>query len=55
MDLNDLITRFSGTEENQKKAGLSTLFIAGNKLQTLFDNHIQEVSLKKFMLHSIVR
>ena len=26
----------------------SALFIAGNKLQTLFDNHIPEVSLKHF-------
>lgn len=55
MDINDLITRFSDTTENQQKAVFSTLFIAGNKLQTLFDNHIPEVSLKQFMLLSIVR
>lgn len=55
MDLNDLITRFSNTPENQKKAIFSTLFIAGNKLQTLFDHHIPKVSLKQFMLLSIVR
>lgn len=55
MKLDDLITRFSGTTENQRKAIFSTLFIAGNKLQTLFDNHIPEVSLKQFMLLSIVR
>lgn len=55
MDLNDLIIRFSDTTENQRKAIFSTLFIAGNKLQTLFDNHIPEVSLKQFMLLSIVR
>lgn len=55
MCLNDLITRFSDTTENQMKAIFSTLFIAGNKLQTLFDNHIPEVSLKQFMLLSIVR
>ncbi|MCI8287030.1 MAG: MarR family transcriptional regulator [Lachnospiraceae bacterium] len=55
MKLNDLITRFSSTIENQRKAIFSTLFIAGNKLQTLFDNHIPEVSLKQFMLLSIVR
>lgn len=50
-----LIARFSGTTENQSKAIFSTLFIAGNQLQTLFDNHIPEVSLKQFMLLSIVR
>ncbi|MDE6063573.1 MAG: MarR family transcriptional regulator [Lachnospiraceae bacterium] len=55
MDINNLITRFSDTTENQRKAIFSTLFIAGNKLQTLFDNHIPEVSLKQFMLLSIVR
>lgn len=55
MQLDDLITRFSNTTEGQSKAIFSTLFIAGNKLQTLFDNHIPEVSLKQFMLLSIVR
>lgn len=55
MQLDDLITRFSNTTEDPTKAIFSTLFIAGNKLQTLFDNHIPEVSLKQFMLLSIVR
>lgn len=55
MELNDLITKFSDTTENQRKAIFSTLFIAGNKLQTLFDKNIPEVSLKQFMLLSIVR
>lgn len=55
MKLDDLITRFSNTTENQSKAIFSTLFIAGNKLQTIFDNHIPEISLKQFMLLSIVR
>ena len=55
MNLDDLITRFSSTTENQRKAIFSTLFIAGNKLQTLFDNHIPEISLKQFMLLSLVR
>ena len=55
MKVDDLVTRFSNTMENQRKAIFSTLFIAGNKLQTLFDNHIPEISLKQFMLLSIVR
>lgn len=55
MKLNDLVTRFSDSTENQRKAIFSTLFIAGNKLQTLFDNHIPKISLKQFMLLSIVR
>lgn len=55
MELNELVIRFSNTTENQRKAIFSSLFIAGNKLQTLFDNHIPEISLKQFMLLSIVR
>lgn len=55
MELGNLVTQFSSTTENQQKAIFSTLFIAGNRLQTLFDKHIPEVSLKQFMLLSIVR
>ena len=55
MDLDSLITKFSTTKENRRKAIFSTLFIAENRLQTLFDNHIPEVSLKQFMLLSVVR
>lgn len=55
MNFDDLTTTFSTSTENQKKAVFSTLFIAGNKLQTIFDNHIPEVSLKQFMLLSMVR
>ena len=55
MHLDDLTRKFSGTREDQGKAIFSTLFIAGNRLQTLFDSHIQELSLKQFMLLSIVR
>ena len=55
MKIDDLITKFSSTTENQRKAIFSTLFITGNRLQTLFDNRIPEISLKQFMLLSIVR
>lgn len=55
MNLEDLITRFSKSPADQGKAIFSTLFIAGNRLQTLFDNHIPQVSLKQFMVLSIVR
>ncbi len=44
MDLGELTERFSSTTENQGKAIFSTLFIAGNKLQTLFDNHLPELT-----------
>lgn len=55
MDLDSLVMKYAGTTDNQRKAIFSTLFIAGNKLQTLFDSHIPKISLKQFMLLSIVR
>lgn len=55
MKLEDLNTKFSDSTENRRKAIFSTIFIAGNRLQTLFDNRIPQVSLKQFMLLSIVR
>ena len=55
MTLDDLIAKFSDTPERQGKAIFSTLFIAGNRLQTIFDSRIPEVTLKQFMLLSIVR
>lgn len=55
MDIQDLITRFSDGRERQGKAIFSSLFILGNRLQTLFDQRIPELSLKQFMLLSVVR
>lgn len=55
MKLDDLIARFSDSNSHQQKAIFSTLFIAGNRLQTLFDNHIPQISLKQFMLLSVAR
>lgn len=55
MNYEELTGKFSTSPEGQRKAIFSTLFIAGNRLQTLFDNHIPEVSLKQFMLLSLVR
>lgn len=55
MNLDDLIAAYSDTTERQSRAIFSTLFIAGNKLQTLFDSRIPELSLKQFMLLSVAR
>lgn len=55
MQLQDLVTRFSTSTENRQKAIFSTIFIVGNKLQTLFDHRIPAVSLKQFMLLSVAR
>ena len=37
MNLDELTKKYSSSTENQRKAIFSTLFIAGNKLQTLFE------------------
>lgn len=55
MELRDLIVKFGKSRETQVKAIFSTLFIAGNRLQTLFDNDSPQVSLKQFMLLTMVR
>ena len=55
MNVNDFILKFSDTSEHQEQAIFSSLFIIGNRLQTLFDNHFTEISLKQFMLLSIIR
>ncbi len=55
MNIDELIARFSVNTETRRKAIFSTLFIASNRLQTLFDKHIPGVTLKQFMLLSLVR
>ncbi len=55
MNIEELTAKFANTTENQRKAVFSTLFIVCNRLQTLFDNHIPQVSLKQFMLLTLVR
>lgn len=55
MEIHDLISRFSDTKEKQEKAIFSTLFVAGNRLQTIFDNDIPDITLKQFMLLTMVK
>lgn len=55
MEIKDFIVKFSDSKENQMKAIFNSLFIISNRLQTLFDRHIPDISLKQFMLLSLVR
>lgn len=55
MDIGHLIKSFSDTREHQAKAVFSTLFIAENRLRTIFDRQSGDVTLKQFMLLTIVR
>lgn len=55
MNIADLILKFSDSTEKQQRLIFNSLFIISNKLQTIFDNHIPELSLKQFLLLSTVR
>lgn len=55
MEISELAQRFSDSPEKQRKAIFSTLFIAGNRLQTIFDHHIPDITLKQFMLLTMIR
>lgn len=55
MQITDLIRRFKGTREKQEKAVFSTLCITENKLQTIFDKSGSGITLKQFMLLTMVR
>lgn len=55
MQISDLIRRFKGTRERQEKAVFSTLCIAENRLQTIFDKSSSGITLKQFMLLTMVR
>ncbi|WP_297941458.1 MarR family transcriptional regulator [uncultured Faecalibaculum sp.] len=54
MTQEELIRRFSDTPARQGRAIFSMLFILTNKLQTLFDSRIPDVTLKQFMLLSLL-
>lgn len=55
MNIEDLIENYSDSAQKQSRAIFSSIFIIGNKLQTIFDNNIPEISLKQFMLLSMIR
>ena len=55
MEISDLVQRFSDTPQHQRKAIFSQLMIAATRLQTVFDQEIPQITLKQFMLLTIVR
>lgn len=55
MNVDELIYQYSDTLEHKEQAIFSSLYIVGNRLQALFDNHIKDISLKQFLLFSIIR
>lgn len=55
MQIRDLARRFKGTREKQEKAVFSTLCISENRLQTIFDKSGSGITLKQFMLLTMVK
>lgn len=55
MQIADLIEKFRHTRDGQGRAIFSTIFIAGNRLQTSFDRADGQVTLKQFMLLTMLR
>lgn len=55
MNVDELIYQYSDTLEHKEQAIFRSLYIVGNRLQALFDNHIKDISLKQFLLFSIIR
>lgn len=55
MDISELAGRFSFGTPERCKAIFSTIFIAGNRLQALFDRRIPKLTLRQFMLLSVAR
>lgn len=55
MYISELIERFKISREHQIKAIFSTLFIAENKLQTIFDKEDPNITLKQFMLLTMIK
>nr|WP_076778161.1 MarR family transcriptional regulator [Lachnoclostridium phocaeense] len=55
MQIADLIERFRHTRDGQTRAVFSTIFIAGNRLQTCFDKADSHVTLRQFMLLTMLK
>ncbi|MBC5786907.1 MarR family winged helix-turn-helix transcriptional regulator [Clostridium facile] len=55
MERSDLIQQFSDTREKQVKALFGSLVILNNQLQTLFSQFDSEVTLKQFVLMTMIK
>lgn len=55
MEISELIQKFSDSTQNQEKAIFNSLFILTNRIQTIFDRRITDLSLRQFMLLSTIR
>ncbi|MHC5229140.1 MarR family winged helix-turn-helix transcriptional regulator [Enterococcus sp. LJL99] len=55
MIINELINEYSDNRENEIKGIFASIFILQNRLQTIFDKTDPELTLKQFMLLTMIR
>lgn len=55
MEIKDLSKKHAGTRENQIKGIFANLFLLQNRLQTVFDNKMEVITLKQFMLMIMIK
>lgn len=55
MTINELINEYSDNRENEIKGIFASIFILQNRLQTIFDKTDPELTLKQFMLLTMIR
>lgn len=55
MDINHIIKEFSGKRENEVRGIFSSISILQNRLQTIFDKTDEVLTLKQFMLLTMIK
>lgn len=55
MKINNMIQIFEGKKENEIRGIFSSIIILQNRLQTIFDNTNEDLTLKQFMLLTMIR
>ncbi|MGO0862648.1 MarR family transcriptional regulator, partial [Clostridioides difficile] len=55
MQIKNMIKNFSGERNNEVRGIFSSIFILQNRLQTIFDKTDEHLTLKQFMLLTMVK
>ena len=55
MEINHMIQEFEGKRENEIRGIFSSIIILQNRLQTIFDNANEDLTLKQFMLLTMIQ
>ncbi|MBC1991092.1 MarR family transcriptional regulator, partial [Listeria seeligeri] len=55
MEISDMIKNFADKRDNQVRGIFASIFILQNRLQTVFDKADEYLTLKQFMLLTMIR